>query len=63
MSKAMTQVHMSIDELYDRLAQKGLTEDYIRTYALPDWWDPEIEHELDGVIKDTQDYLRLVILG
>lgn len=33
----------TIEELYDRLNQIGYTKEYLRKYALPDWWSDEVD--------------------
>jgi hypothetical protein len=47
----MTQTLINMKTLYQRLAQLGLPERYVRERGLPDWWDPELEAEPGGVLK------------
>ncbi|MBC6420979.1 MAG: ImmA/IrrE family metallo-endopeptidase [Hormoscilla sp. SP5CHS1] len=47
----MTQTEMNMDILYDRLSSLGFPKDFVRSYALPDWWDEEVESSTGAEIE------------
>jgi len=47
----MTPLSISMSDLFQKLTQLGFTEDYIREYGLPDWWDDELNNKSLAVLE------------
>lgn len=47
----MTQTVMFMSTLYDRLSAIGFDKAFIRSKALPDWWDAEFESTAGAVVE------------
>lgn len=47
----MTQTITLMASLYQRLEEMGFNEQFIRYYALPQWWDSEVESEPEAFLE------------
>lgn len=45
----MMELKMTMATLYQALAELGLPKKYVQQFALPDWWDPELEDSPGGL--------------
>lgn len=52
----MTQTTTKMASLYQRLSQLGFPQSFIRTQALPEWWDEEVE-ETPGIEVEAAAYI------
>lgn len=46
----MTNTHMDMPTLYDRLSHLGFPKKFLRETALPDWWDTELEANPEAAV-------------
>jgi len=52
----MTQTEINMATLYDRLSSLGFPKDFVRSNALPDWWDDEVE-TMNGATIEAAAYI------